>query len=158
MTAVAAVVMPVCLGVAVWQIGNAVDAHVLVSPEPGWPQVTGFVAGTHLAIDGKYYVPAPVVAFTADGRTFRFGAPISLPQPKVGERALVAYNPKDPAEAHDLSDRTGWLSSYWVGVVALLFASLGTLVVGMLLAISWRRTTASGRGSPNPSSGTSGVA
>ena len=98
-----------------------------VEPVAGWAQTTGWVAGfrTDLSPYDKGPNYTPVIAFRAAGHVVTFSAPEAPAPPTVGSQARVAYDPRDPADAHDLSIGSSWEGQFYLGV--------GFLVLGVAL-------------------------
>jgi hypothetical protein len=111
----------VCLGIA---IGLGIKGQV--EPVRGWPQAAGWVAGfrTYQGGDqGPFY--RAVVAFRAHNQVVTFDASTTTEEPPVvGSRALVSYDPANPADAHDLSMGSAWGFPFYAGIVFLVVALL----------------------------------
>jgi hypothetical protein len=84
----------------------------------------------------KGYAYQPVVAFTdAAGRRIVFTPPGRSTSAGIGSRVLVSYDPRDPSEAHDLSDDAPWRWQLGAGMVILALSLIGIwLVVRVMLS------------------------
>jgi hypothetical protein len=122
----------VWVGLGAWLLAAGLGIRSQVEPVSGWPQTTGWVAGFHTYPPAMANEPAyrAVIAFRAAGHTVTFSAGVPLP-PTVGAPARVAYDPRNPADAHDLS-----LGSYGEGQIYL---GAGCLVLGIALTafLAW---------------------
>jgi hypothetical protein len=121
------------IGLGVWLVIAGLGIHSRTDMVAGWPQTTGWVARVHYSFPSYAKEPtyAPVIAFRAAGHLVTFTAPGDSDRPTVGAPARVAYNPRDPTDAHDLS-----IGSRWAGVFSL---GAGIVVSGVaLLAFFYR--------------------
>ena len=108
-------------------IASGLDTRSQVEPVAGWAQTTGWVTGfrTDQSPYDKGPNYTPVIAFRAAGVVVTFFAPEAPTPPSVGSQVRVAYDPRDPADAHDLSIGSSWEGPFYLGV--------GFLVLGLAL-------------------------
>jgi hypothetical protein len=121
-------VMPlvwVVLGASLLAAGLGIRNEV--EPVAGWPQTTGWIAGFHTYWPsyekGPTYIP--VIAFRAAGHVVMFSAPGLSDPPMVGAPARVTYEPRNPADARDLSMGSDGDGQIYLGI--------GFLVLGVAL-------------------------
>jgi hypothetical protein len=112
--------------------------RALEQPIPGGIEVSGTVVDEHVTEGTKGYAYQPVVAFTDTvGRRVVFKPPGRSTPAGVGSRVLVSYDPRNPAEAHDLSDNAPWQWQLGAGVAILALSLIGIwLVVRVMLGRS----------------------
>jgi hypothetical protein len=111
--------MPLCwIALGAFLLAAGLGDRSQIEPVTGWPQTNGWVAGVHSYQPYDQNVPTvvQVIAFRADGRLFTFGAKVLTVPPTVGTPVRVAYDPRDPADAHDLSAGSGWEGLFFLGV------------------------------------------
>jgi hypothetical protein len=120
-------VLAIGLGVALLVAGLGIRSQT--DPVAGWPQTTGWVAAVHYSWPSSANEPTyvPVIAFRVADHVVMFSAPGDSNQPAVSAPAQVSYDPRDPADAHDLS-----IGSRWEGVAYL---GVGILVLGVALLV-----------------------
>jgi hypothetical protein len=130
------------VALCIWVTVLGLGIRDRVEPVRGWPQAAGWVAGFHTyqGDSGPYY--RPVIAFRADNRVIRFDAPTTTTEPPVvGSRALVSYDPLNPADAHDLSMGSGaWELPFYGGIIFLVVVlALGFFFTRQILRVRRRR-------------------
>lgn len=111
--------MPVVwIGLGAWLLIAGLGIRSHTDPVAGWPQTTGWVARVHYSWPSYAKEPTytPVIAFRAAGHLVTFTAPGDSDRPAVGAPALIAYNPRDPADAHDLSIGSRWAGVFYLGI------------------------------------------
>jgi hypothetical protein len=120
-----------CVTLGAWLVAAGLGIRGRVEPVAGWPQTTGWVAGfrNDTPAGAKQPAYAAVIAFRVAGHVVTFSAPGADDLPRVGAPVRVTYDPRNPADAHDLS-----LGSYWVGQIYL---GAGFLVLGVALMTFW---------------------
>lgn len=114
-------------GLGAWLLAAGLGLRSQVEPVAGWPQTTGRIAGFHTYQPSYDNEPTyrPVIAFRAAGHVVMFSAPGASVPPTVGAPVRVTYDPRNPADAHDLS-----LGSDGDGQIYL---GIGFLVLGVAL-------------------------
>jgi hypothetical protein len=111
-------------------IVNELGVRSQLEPVAGWPQTTGRIVSFHRYQPYSSNVPTyvPVIAFRAAGALVTFSPPGLPDAPTVGAAAKVAYNPRDPADAHGLSIGSGrWEGPFYLGI--------GFLILGVALLV-----------------------
>ena len=104
-------------------IRSGLNTRALAQPVAGWVRTTGTITGSKRVFDGKSYVYAPVVAFTAAGQRVVFAASTSSDQPAIGDVVPVSYDPHYPGSAHDLADGA-WRITFDTGLAILAIVVL----------------------------------
>jgi hypothetical protein len=145
----------------VWiALGSALVAAGLrtrsqVEPLSGWLQTTGWVAGFHVdqsaADKGPNYTP--VIAFRAAGHVVTFSAPEAPAPPAVGSRVRVAYDPRDLADAHDLSLGSSWEGQFYLGIGFLVLGIALAAFLYWLVFVRLKSAGGTGRARTGPSEG-----
>jgi Protein of unknown function (DUF3592) len=113
-------------------IVNELGVRNQLAPVAGWPQTTGRIVSVRTYQPYSTNVPTyvPVIAFDAGGYLVTFSPPGLPNPPTVGAPARVAYNPHDPADAHDLSISSGrWEGPFYLGIG---FAAVGFALLAFL--------------------------
>lgn len=115
------------MGLGAWLLTAGLGLHGKVEPVAGWPHTTGRIVSFHTYLPSYSRTPTypAVIAFRAAGRLVTFSAPGLTVPPTLGAAVRVAYNPRNPADAHDLS-----LGSDGEGQIYL---GIGILVSGVAL-------------------------
>jgi Protein of unknown function (DUF3592) len=134
------------MGLGAWLLIAGLGIRSHTDPVAGWPQTTGWVAGFHTDHPSSSDTPIypPVIAFRTAGHLVTFTAPGDSDPPTIGAPARVAYNPRDPADAHDLSIGSRWEGVFYLGV--------GIVVTGVaLLAFLYRLARRANFWRPNTS-------
>jgi hypothetical protein len=123
------------LVMAIVLIAGGLRHRALEQPLSGGVTVSGTVIYEHISEGAKGYAYGPVVAFTdTAGRRIVFTPPGRSTPAGIGSRVSVSYDPRDPAGAHDLSDKAPWQWQLGAGVFILAVSLLGIwLVVRVML-------------------------
>jgi hypothetical protein len=119
----------VAIGVVALISGLGIRSQI--EPVSGWRQTTGWIAGSVASNTGDEWIYAPVVWFRADGRVVRFDGQKSATRPSIGAPARVSYDPRNPADAHDLSQSSVWEPRIYIAVICLV------LGVGLIAFFYW---------------------
>jgi hypothetical protein len=113
-------------GLMIWVTMQGLSIRRQVEPVAGWQQTSGWIASFNTVQTPSNSQPVyyPLIGFRAQGRIFTFRSPTTLSLPTVGARAQVSYDPRDPAQAHDLSMGSAWKLPFYGGLVgAPIFAA-----------------------------------
>jgi hypothetical protein len=123
------------LAMAIVLIAGGLRHRALEQPISGGVTVSGTVIEEHVTEGAKGYAYGPVVAFTdTTGGRVVFTPPGRSRPAGIGSRVVVSYDPRDPAEAHDLSDKAPWQWQLGTGVFILALSLVGIwLVVRVML-------------------------
>jgi hypothetical protein len=128
----------IALGVWLLIAGQGIRSHT--DPVAGWLQTTGWVTGVHYSFPSYAKEPTyvPVIAFRAAGHLVTFTAPGDSDRPTVGARAQIAYNPRDPADAHDLSIGSRWEGVFYLGVGIVVSGAALLAFLYWLIFLRWK--------------------
>lgn len=108
--------------------------RALEQPISGGIEASGTVIDEHVTEGTKGYAYQPVVAFIDDaGRRIVFNPPGRSTPAGVGSKVLVSYDPRDPAEAHYLSDNAPWRWQLGAGVFILAVSLVGIWLVARVM-------------------------
>jgi hypothetical protein len=127
----------------VYFIGSGLHSRSLTHPIAGGLETRGTVVEVYQG-GGDGTSAGPVVGFTdASGQRVAFDAPIGSHVPVIGQVAVVSYDPRNPAHAHDLSDTaSGWKLLLWVGVAAIVGGFAWTALLGRVMLRACRSSAA----------------
>ena len=122
------------VGIGVALLISGVRRYDAVQPLAGGRTTTGTVTavatGQNCGRHGCSTYWVPTIQFTANGHSFSFAGPESSGAMNAGDQVNVSYDPRDPAQARDISAGVGkaWLL-IGLGVLAIL-AGLASLLLG----------------------------
>jgi hypothetical protein len=137
-------------------IATELGVRSQLEPVAGWPQTTGRIVSFHTYQPYSANVPAyvPVIAFRAGGYLVTFSPPGLPDPPTVGAPAQVAYNPRDPADAHDLSIGSGrWAGPFYLGLGFVAFGVAFLAFFYWLVFVRPKSARRPGGAGPVPSDG-----
>jgi Protein of unknown function (DUF3592) len=139
------------IGLGAWLLAAGIGIRSQVEPVAGWLQTTGRVTSFHTyqpTYEGQL-VYRPVIAFRAADRIITFSAPGVGQPPVIGSPVRVAYDPRDPADAHDLSLGSSWEGQFYLGIGLMV---LGVAVLALFYWLIFLRpksgSRAGGAGTP----------
>jgi hypothetical protein len=115
------------IGLGVWLLAAGLGIRSQVEPVAGWRETSGWITGFHAYQPSGAKQPTyrAVIAFRVAGHVVSFSAPGVSAPPTAGTPVRVAYDPRDPADAHDLSLGSSWEGRFYLGI--------GLLVLGVAL-------------------------
>jgi hypothetical protein len=131
----------VVISVCIWGIAIGLGIKDKVEPVSGWPQTAGWVASFRTYQEGDQGPSyRAVIAFREHNKVVTFDAPITTQEPPlVGSRALVSYDPLNPANAHDLSIGSSWEFPFYAGILFLILALFAILLLARFVLRARRR-------------------
>jgi hypothetical protein len=107
-------------------ITNALNTRSLSQPIPNGITTTGTIVNYRTSTDpktGTTYHPEDTFHAT-NGRTYTIFGPRGGHRPVIGATVTISYNPRNPAQAHDLTSDNDWDANLIVcGSMAFLVAA-----------------------------------
>jgi hypothetical protein len=126
----------VLLGFGISGLLSVEHSMTLLKPVPGGRQTTGTIVSSSESCDrGCDYQPT-IEYRDLSGQAYRFTAPDQNQKPAVGSKVKVSYDPRLPADAHDISvSPSTWDSPRDAMIFAIASGGAGVVGVGGLLGV-----------------------
>jgi hypothetical protein len=137
------------LGMGIFGLHGVEHSMSLLEPVPGGRQTTGIVVRYHESCNDSCTYQPTIEYRDMDGQARLFEAPYQSEYPAVGSKVKVSYDPRVPADAHDISlSPSTWELPLGTMIFAAVLGGLATVgVVGMVIRILLGR--ARSKASPN---------
>jgi hypothetical protein len=123
-----------------WFLHVGLGDRSQAEPVAGWSQTTGWVVSFRTYLPSYTNTPTypTLIAFRAGGHVVTFSAPGVASPPTVGAPVRVAYDPRNPADAHDLSLGPDGEGQIYLGIGALVLGVVLTAFTYWLIFIRRR--------------------